>query len=122
MDTLFRVISAHGSLFHVDLWDLIFKGVLFPIFDAIEIEEAEKLIADSEWIQSTCHKALHLFVELFIKYYSVVGHKFNSLLQLLCRCVRKGNHFNENQFTSDRILIFGKDWNHVYSTTLCKWL
>ena len=90
LESLFATLAEHGHLFSTGLWELVFKGVLFPIFDdvrhsQIELDAAgQELDADGfgmdsrteEWLQTTCQDALNSVVSLFAKKESFGQLKF----------------------------------------------
>ena len=90
MTALFKILNNHGQFFSSELWELVFKGVLFPIFDDVrhsyEIPSGGFSDADEsssskltnqdlhavnqrvdDWLKSTCQDALNGVVGLFFQ-------------------------------------------------------
>jgi brefeldin A-inhibited guanine nucleotide-exchange protein len=101
LDSLFHILAEQGHLFSSGLWELIFKGVLFPIFDDVRHSHMEiisnsnvsgKVVMDSyteEWLRSTCQDALNSIVSLFSKRESFGQLQFllSDVFQLLQNCI-----------------------------------
>jgi len=89
LEVLFqKIFRVYGGQFSTDLWKLIFKGVIVPIFD--DIQHTKDVDQHTEWITTSCHKALSLLVEVFAQYFDTVHSALLvSLLTLLMSCVRK---------------------------------
>ena len=71
MQTLFHMLRLHGNMFSEELWGLIFKGVLIPIFDNVRHAGEDDEETD-EWLQRTCFQALQQLIDLFVHFYDVV--------------------------------------------------
>lgn len=84
---LFKILKNYGDHFTKEFWDTIFNQIIFPIFEKA-INEDSKL---TKWIQTTCHKALNLMIDMFCKYYNTLSFKFSNVISLLMRCIKKGN-------------------------------
>jgi Sec7-like guanine-nucleotide exchange factor len=81
VETLHRVLKTYGNLFSSQTWEVIFKGVLFPMIDSAKIDDTPQphsqwptqnpaLTKDpASWISTTASTALSLCVNLFIQYY-----------------------------------------------------
>ncbi|KAL9643293.1 hypothetical protein ABK040_014749 [Willaertia magna] len=98
--TLFEDILINreiGDRFSAKLWEVVFTGVLFPIFD--EIKQAN--IMDDTWINSTCRKALSLMVTLFSQYFDTIKFLFKDILKLIGEhCFFKAEEDNNNDKSS----------------------
>src|SRR5690606_31474442 len=69
LDVLFEVLKHHGTKFQPELWRLIFKGVLFPIFDPVHHGAGNgKFKEDDHWLKTTCLSALKALIDLFSYY------------------------------------------------------
>lgn len=93
METLFSILSTHGKLFSAKLWELIFSGVLLPIFDEIKHQQEEEEVTrqqtvDNVWIRTTCERALSLFVDLSLQYFDRVEPLFGEVLKLIGSCFK----------------------------------
>jgi len=66
LTVLFESLHDYGHLFSSHFWVLIFRGVLFPVFDdvryAVDVTDREK---DSSWLHTTCLAALRALVVVF---------------------------------------------------------
>eukprot|EP00943_MAST-04B_sp_MAST-4B-sp1_P009087 g9087.t1 len=112
MKALFNILNEEGHYFSSGLWELVFKGVLFPIFDdvqhshehsnsgkvvKIQDEDVDSIVDNDKlidkkvdaWLRSTCQEALNGVVSLFFKKDSFVllQFLFGDLLQLLENCI-----------------------------------
>lgn len=82
--TLFEILNQYGKFFTKGLWQLIFKGILYPIFAEIQTKESY-----TEWVNTTCEKAMILLVGLFSKYFNLIPFEFSNVIQLLVSTIRK---------------------------------
>ena len=73
LHTLFGIVRSHGHVYTPNLWRLIFRGVLFPIFDDVKYSGSESEFVDSEWLHTTCFTAFHLLVQVYSQYYEVLS-------------------------------------------------
>jgi brefeldin A-inhibited guanine nucleotide-exchange protein len=107
MTALFAILSKQGLHFSSGLWELIFKGVLFPIFDDVQhsyernqekigqfVENIDNKIpvVDTRidaWLKSTCQDALNGVVSLFFKKesFTLLNFLLCDLMQLLENCI-----------------------------------
>jgi brefeldin A-inhibited guanine nucleotide-exchange protein len=88
LKALFEILETYGKLYHTSMWELIFKGILLPIFDNIRHEAFQE---DNEWISNTCLPALNLLIQLFSNFFSTISFLFPKLLELLANCVLQEN-------------------------------
>ena len=91
---LFQILNDQGHDFSPALWELIFKGVLFPIFDDVrhseelsENPEAGRFI--KEWLDTTCQDALNMLVGLFqtSERYSTLSFLLTDVMNLVRTCI-----------------------------------
>lgn len=82
--TLFEILNQYGKFFTKGLWQVIFKGVLYPIFVEIQTKDSY-----TEWVNTTCEKAMILLVGLFSKYFNLIPFEFSNILHLLVTTVKK---------------------------------
>eukprot|EP00741_Cyanophora_paradoxa_P005196 tig00000852_g5036.t1 len=95
LEALFGVLKQHGPLFAPPLWELVFRGVLIPIFDDVRHPRPPAAGAppreDTEWVKTTCFAALQALTELFGLFFDVLGRPpctlLHELLDLLKACV-----------------------------------
>jgi brefeldin A-inhibited guanine nucleotide-exchange protein len=73
LHTLFGIVRSHGHVYTPNLWRLIFRGVLFPIFDDVKYSGSESEFVDSEWLHTTCFTAFHLLVQVYSRHYEVLS-------------------------------------------------
>ncbi len=59
LETLFRVLALFGIMFSAKLWELIFRGVLLPIFDSIGYSKGKAEVENSVYF------ALHYLFALY---------------------------------------------------------
>ena len=110
IETLFKLLKETGKLFSSGFWSMIFNDVLFPIFTEITSPSAqekvpsspttarlsmqfagaqEKTFADSEWIRTTCHKAMFCLVDLFVEYFDTISFMLKDVMQIICACFKR---------------------------------
>jgi brefeldin A-inhibited guanine nucleotide-exchange protein len=92
---LFETLKTYGSTFPRDFWEVIAKGVLFPIFDDLKLSKSEhSKFANKEdmsvWLSTTLIQALRQFVDLFTFYYETLNFLIDGLLDLLAVCLTQG--------------------------------
>jgi brefeldin A-inhibited guanine nucleotide-exchange protein len=95
---LFDTLNTHGEGFSRDSWEVIAKGVLFPIFDDLRLSRQEHTkFANKEdmsvWLSTTLIQALRLFVDLFSAYLDSLLFSIEGLLELLTVCMTQGMCF-----------------------------
>lgn len=94
---LFDTLKAHGEIFTQESWDIIAKGVLFPIFDDLRDSSAQqsKFGANKEeqsvWLSTTLIQALRQFVDLFSHFLSELSFCVDGLFELLAVCMTQEN-------------------------------
>jgi brefeldin A-inhibited guanine nucleotide-exchange protein len=91
---LFQILNDQGHAFSPSLWELIFKGVLFPIFD--DVRHSEELSENpkagrfiKEWLDTTCQDALNMLVSLFEtpERYSTLSFLLTDVMNLVRTCI-----------------------------------
>ncbi|KAJ3318645.1 guanine nucleotide exchange protein for ADP-robosylation factor, partial [Blyttiomyces sp. JEL0837] len=93
---LFDTLKTHGSGFTRDSWEVIAKGVLFPIFDDLRLSQQEHTkFANKEdlsvWLNTTLIQALRQFVDLYGHYLEELLFCADGLLELLTVCMTQEN-------------------------------
>lgn len=88
LETLCHMLRLHGAAFSSELWALVFKGVLIPIFDNVRHSGEEDEETD-EWLQRTCFHALQQLVDLFVHFYPIVVGLLPDVLDLLSSCAKQ---------------------------------
>lgn len=93
---LFETLKEHGGNFSRDLWEVVCRGVLFPIFDDLKLSRSESSkFANREdmniWLSTTLVKALREFVGLFHFFYQSLSFVMEGLLDLLALCITQEN-------------------------------
>lgn len=84
------MLRTHGHLFSRRLWDIIFRGVLLPIFDNVTALSEGDAVDDNEWLTTTCLPALNAVVDLFSHFFSLISFLLDELFLLLVTCVSSG--------------------------------
>jgi brefeldin A-inhibited guanine nucleotide-exchange protein len=105
---LFETIKLYGDGFSRDAWEVITKGVLFPIFDDLKLSRQEHTKFDNKedmsvWLSTTLIQALRLFVDLFTSKLDQLSFCIDGLLDLLIICMTQGTWYHFNRF---KIKIF----------------
>ena len=85
LNGLFGVLSEYGALFSPRIWELIFRGVLIPIFDNVGYTKSCPTCTDidPEWLNTTCLSAVQSFVLLFTRHFDVIGFLYDDIFSLL---------------------------------------
>ncbi|ORX43829.1 hypothetical protein BCR36DRAFT_360675 [Piromyces finnis] len=88
LNYIFDTLKEYGNNFSKDFWNVITRGVLFPIFDDLKLTRSRKTkFANSEemniWLSTTLIKALRNFIDLFSYYYDKFEFLIDELLELL---------------------------------------
>jgi len=92
LDVLFNTLERFGQLFSGSLWELIFRGVLLPIFNNVRSnEQGRKLQEDNEWLTSTCLHALTRLVTLFSNFFDRVSFFYRDFMILFVGCILQEN-------------------------------
>lgn len=92
LNILFDALRTYGASFSESLWQVVFQGVLFPIFDDVHHATSSQLAIfeeSNDWLSTTCFSAMHLLIELVAQYFTVVSFVLAPLLQLLESCVKQ---------------------------------
>jgi len=110
IETLFKLLKENGRLYSSGFWRMVFADVLFPIFNEItaprmSVDKApssptsknvvqfaglhERTFSDSEWIRTTCHKAMICLVDLFAEYFDAISFMLKDIMQIICACFKK---------------------------------
>lgn len=97
---LFDTLHAHGSIFSTGFWEILSKGVLFPIFDDMKQPSASTTMLNSKfankeelsiWLSTTLIQALRRFLDLFTHFYDTIGFMTPNMLELLKVCLLHEN-------------------------------
>jgi len=95
LNYIFDTLKQYGNGFSKDFWNVITRGVLFPIFDDLKLTRSRKTkFANSEemniWLSTTLIKALRNFIDLFSFYYDKFEFLIDELLELLGVFITQG--------------------------------
>jgi hypothetical protein len=99
LSTLTNVLKTYGAQFSSQTWDVIFKGVLFPMVDSAKTDDAEQVASDNpaadvqtgtpmgrderSWIATMCYDVLTVCVLMFDTLRSLKGHSSTLLPDLV---------------------------------------
>ena len=123
LDTLFEILFEYGNLMSPGLWELIFRGVLFPIFDNVRhAGDGSWLKEDNEWLTSTCLNALSLFVKIFSHFFNRVNFLLDDCLALLTSCILQENQHLASIGTTcllQLVMLNGMKWTDNMWTRIC---
>ncbi|KAJ3192020.1 guanine nucleotide exchange protein for ADP-robosylation factor [Irineochytrium annulatum] len=97
---LFESLRAHGPSFSRDSWEVVAKGVLFPIFDDLRLSRVEhSKFANREdmsvWLSTTLIQALRLLVDLFGYHFEALRFCIDQLFELLTICMTQGGALSQ---------------------------
>ncbi|KAI8812764.1 hypothetical protein BJ742DRAFT_552239 [Cladochytrium replicatum] len=93
---LFDTLKTYGSGFTRDFWEVLSKGVLFPIFDDLNLSRQEHTkFANREdmsvWLSTTLIQALRQLIDLFGVYFDTLSFLVDGMLELLTVCMTQEN-------------------------------
>ncbi|EGG22181.1 armadillo-like helical domain-containing protein [Cavenderia fasciculata] len=93
LDTLFRVLALFGSTFSTKLWELIFRGVLLPIFDNVGYSkgQTETILEDTRWLIQTGDSAFKSLTEMFINFIDIICFLLDDMMDLFVSCILQNN-------------------------------
>mmetsp|Transcript_25091 Transcript_25091/g.27905 ORF Transcript_25091/g.27905 Transcript_25091/m.27905 type:complete len:953 (+) Transcript_25091:2-2860(+) len=91
LEVLFEVLNKFGGMFNEDLWKLVFRGVLLPIFVDVNEDTVREEDEIAHWVLTTCLKALHKLVDLLATKFDQLSFLLSDILNLLVCCVLQGN-------------------------------
>lgn len=89
---LFNLLKTHGETFTKEFWDVLARGVLFPLFDDLKLTRSEKRKFENKedmmvWLNTTLIEALRQLFDLFTYMFSVLeGLLLDGLLDLIKVC------------------------------------
>lgn len=91
LENLMSVLQDAGGGFDRELWSLVFRGVLLPLFDDVqhvhEPTSNSQHRADSAWLKTTCMPALAALVKLHAALFAEGTFLLDDLLNLLSSCI-----------------------------------
>jgi len=89
LERLFVVLKEYGTMFTPSLWNLIFKGVILPIFIGARVIAHEKssVNEDNVWIATTCLNATQSLVDLLSHFFDKISFLIDEVLTLLASFV-----------------------------------
>eukprot|EP01083_Nonionella_stella_P173092 595988_1 len=96
LEALFQILQQHGEGFSTSMWELIFRGVLLPIFDDIyhnQIQQRSSIMSpsnqqimhqlDTAWLETTGITALAQLIALFTLFFSNCRFMMDKIALLL---------------------------------------
>eukprot|EP00002_Diphylleia_rotans_P014444 TRINITY_DN2814_c0_g1_i8.p1 TRINITY_DN2814_c0_g1~~TRINITY_DN2814_c0_g1_i8.p1 ORF type:complete len:1545 (+),score=258.96 TRINITY_DN2814_c0_g1_i8:58-4692(+) len=86
LTTLVDLLVSYGSLFSPKLWELIFRGVLYPMFDDIRHETKREEIQSAE---SICIEILSGLTDLFSVQFPNIKFMLKDVLGLYQTCIKQ---------------------------------
>eukprot|EP01103_Thecamoeba_quadrilineata_P017797 TRINITY_DN6476_c0_g1_i1.p1 TRINITY_DN6476_c0_g1~~TRINITY_DN6476_c0_g1_i1.p1 ORF type:complete len:593 (-),score=84.38 TRINITY_DN6476_c0_g1_i1:100-1878(-) len=87
LQTLFSVLQTHGRLFNKGFWELVFRGVLLPIFDSVRVGGDSSSHSKEASELSTCLTGLNLLVDLFSHFFERLSFLSNEIFSLFTSCI-----------------------------------
>jgi hypothetical protein len=102
---LFDTLKTYGGSFSRDFWEVVSKGVLFPIFDDLRLSKQEHTKFPNKedmsvWLSTTLIQALRQFVDLFSHYFEALNFQLDGVFELLTVCMTQG------EFLSLVVVVF----------------
>eukprot|EP00005_Dracoamoeba_jomungandri_P009246 CAMPEP_0174272842 /NCGR_PEP_ID=MMETSP0439-20130205/52542_1 /TAXON_ID=0 /ORGANISM="Stereomyxa ramosa, Strain Chinc5" /LENGTH=1663 /DNA_ID=CAMNT_0015363635 /DNA_START=248 /DNA_END=5239 /DNA_ORIENTATION=- len=99
LERLFHVLKEYGPVFEPDLWELIFRGVILPIFKgatAIATEpKSSGNIVDKVWVGTTCLNATQSMVSLISHFFDNLSFLMDEVLALLTSFILQGKNYTQ---------------------------
>lgn len=104
LTTLHKVLKEHGSLFSKQTWEVVFKGVLFPIIDSAKTDETvqpqslwpthnpKRSRSSTSWIDTTAEETLFVCVSLFHEFRrrgGLTNSLLGDMLHMLEGCINQ---------------------------------
>lgn len=103
LQVLYKVLQKHGNLFSTQTWEVVFRGVLFPIIDSAKTDVTQqpqsawptqkppRSRAPDSWISTTAGEALAVCVKLFHQFRpsGQTGSLLNDMLGMLDSCINQ---------------------------------
>ncbi|GMH26361.1 hypothetical protein Nepgr_028204 [Nepenthes gracilis] len=95
LEVLFNILKDHIHLFSRPFWSLLFKYVIFPIFNSVDDKNENKISDDEEsltsshstqcstWDSETTSVAAEGLVDLFVTFFTVVRSQLPSVVYVL---------------------------------------
>lgn len=103
LDVLFKVLQKHGHLFSTQTWEVVFRGVLFPVMESAKTDQIQQPHSawptqkppashdPNSWIATTAGEALRVFIKLFHQF-RPSGQTYgllNDMLGVLDDCINQ---------------------------------
>eukprot|EP00842_Homolaphlyctis_polyrhiza_P003424 jgi/Hompol1/4082/HPOL_006912-RA len=97
---MFEALKQHGGTFKREFWELLAKGVLFPIFEDLKFSGTTTSLANSKftskeemlvWLSTTLIQALRQLVDLFTFYFDNLQFILEGMLDVLQTCLMHEN-------------------------------
>ena len=91
---LFAVLDEHGAGFGPDMWVLVFRGVLLPLFDDLRHLDEPQPDAGSSWLRVSGPAGLTAMVDLTCSHFDALasaGGLVGEVLGVLFCCLRHSN-------------------------------
>jgi brefeldin A-inhibited guanine nucleotide-exchange protein len=89
---LFDILKAHSEEYTPEFWDVIARGVIFPIFDDLRLTKNEKRKFENKedmmvWLNTTLIQALRQLIDLFSFSFNLLeSMMFDGVLELITVC------------------------------------
>ncbi|CAL1273315.1 unnamed protein product [Larinioides sclopetarius] len=89
LTVMFEIIKTYGDEFKEAWWKELFD-IIFRIFDNMKLPESQ--LEKAEWMTTTCNHALYAVVDVFTKFYDVLGNlMLDNMYMYLKWCVKQDN-------------------------------
>jgi len=84
---LTETLKTYGNSFSTSFWDVVFRGVLFPMFDDLKhpsdtTAQVTTHVDHSEWMSTTCVFALRSVLDLYNFFFDKLSFLLDSMLEL----------------------------------------
>eukprot|EP01088_Endostelium_zonatum_P015100 TRINITY_DN3564_c0_g1_i1.p1 TRINITY_DN3564_c0_g1~~TRINITY_DN3564_c0_g1_i1.p1 ORF type:complete len:1744 (-),score=398.50 TRINITY_DN3564_c0_g1_i1:89-5320(-) len=119
LEILFKTIFAnYGRYFSQQVWNLVFRGVILPIFIGVRVGAGEvaPVMIEREWIVATCESAVEKLVDLWQQYYDEIWFLMDEILCLLNSFILQPHQANLSQIGCEglkRMLRNARGWKPI---------
>ena len=95
MKYLTETLKTYGKGYSTSFWDVVFRGLLFPIFDDLKHSESrgqqvDNRVDPTEWLSTTCVFALRNVMDLYNFYFDKLAFLLDSMLELFGTFIKQG--------------------------------
>ena len=87
VETIFNLLNRNGGTFQPEFWQMVFRGVLRPLYDEITFSLQSKKDPPSKKIAQTAYSNLN---DLFHIFYDKLESMLSELIEILMNSIQNG--------------------------------